>query len=82
MEADRCFPQIKGNSALRVRIAGDIMSVLDLINPPWGEPDHICDFADGSAGGNSKILFTAFTALYIQMKKRKKTGNSCEVVKS
>ena len=26
MEADRCFPQIKGNSALRVRIAGDIMS--------------------------------------------------------
>ena len=26
--------------------------LLDLINPPWGESDHICDLADGSAGGN------------------------------
>lgn len=28
------------------------------------------------------MLFTAFTALYMQMKKRKKSGNSCEVVKA
>ena len=26
--------------------------LLGLINPPWGESDHICDLADGSAGGN------------------------------